>query len=856
MGTKEWERLEELFHATLQLEAADRERYLLRECSGDEELRREVESLIAASENTPNFIETPALTLGMRVLSNGIPESFVGQSIGHYKIIRLLGRGGMGDVYLAEDSKLQRQVALKFIGNAFIDNEWAREQLIAEARAVAKLENPNICTVHGFEEVGGYNFIVMQFVEGESLGSLLRRGPLTVEQALDFAEQISSALAAAHVRGIIHRDIKPQNMIVTEEGQVKVLDFGLAKFVQQNRNAENPGVAQNQTSHLGLLVGTVDYMSPEQTQGEELDGRTDLFSFGVVLYEMLGGTNPFSRTTNQETLVAINEQEPAWSLRGVPERLIKIIRRCLAKDRTERFATTEELLVAIRSLREKQRHSAAAYLHAIRRHRHFSKYAVASLALFLCVLAVAGFVYAKLSKTHTLAVVPITNLSTDSTLDYLSTGLTRSLYDKFSYLPRLKVRFPTEIPSKQTEDILRAGRELKVESVLAGEMLKEGESLLLRVRVFNTADGALRLEHTFRIDPSDMFSLQDDITRRVTEALDLWLIGNEKKLLTKRQTNNEDALRLYMRGRGYLGLKRDRENIKAAIDSFQQAVDLDPSFARAYAGLADCYALRGNVLYGPMRAKDTMDRARYNAQQALDIDYSLPEAHASMGVIKLKYDWDWPQAEQEFKLALALNPEYAPAHYWYSQLLVVLGRFDEAIRESERARDLDPYSPLAAMNYGRAFYFARRYQESADYFGKLLEEKPEYKQYLHVRALALLQLRLYDDAIKTLETLHRIDPLHAAAALGFAYGKNGRPEDALKMIRELDEFARQGPALPHEKAFVSIGIGETTEAFRLLDEAYQERFEGLAYLTTDPIYDDLRSDPRFADLARRINLSP
>jgi serine/threonine-protein kinase len=302
-------------------------------------------------------------------------------------------------------------------------------------------------------------------------------------------------------------------------------------------------------------------------------------------------------------------------------------------------------------------------------------------------------------------------------------------------------------------------------------------------------------------------------------------------------------------------LKRDKANIQAAIKSFADAIELDPSFAKAYAGLADCYALKGNVLYGPMRAKDAMDRARYNAQQALDLDYSLPEAHTAMGVIKLKYDWDWAQAENEFKLALNLNPEYAPAHYWYSHLLVVQGNFDEAIKESVRARDLDPYSPLAAMNYGRALYFARRYQESADYFARLLEDKPDYPQFLHVRGLVLLQLNLNDEAIDTLKRLHQGDPMHAAAALGFAYGKSHKRAEALQMIQELDELEKHGPISPHEKAFVFTGIGDRDEAFRLLEKAYAERFEGLIYLTSDSIYDDLRVDPRFANLARRINLS-
>jgi tetratricopeptide (TPR) repeat protein len=364
------------------------------------------------------------------------------------------------------------------------------------------------------------------------------------------------------------------------------------------------------------------------------------------------------------------------------------------------------------------------------------------------------------------------------------------------------------------------------------------------------------LQQTFSIDSADMLALEDDITSKVTSALGLWLIGNEKKLLAKRQTDNEDALRLYMKGRVFLGLKRNRENIQKAIQFFQQAIDLDPAFAQAYTGLADCYVLASNVAYGPIPTKEAMDKAHWNVKQALDIDPSLSETHASLGTIKLRYDWDWQQAEQEFKQAIDLDPDYAPAHFGYSNLLAVMHRFDESIRQSEIAKELDPYSAPSDMNYGRALYYARRFEAAADYFNRLLKQKPDYAQFQHMMGLVLLKQGKYPEAIVILERLHSVEPLYAAAALGYAYAKEGRRDEALKMIDELDQFSKQKPIPPHEKALIYIGLAEKDQVFQLLERAYQERFPNLVYLTTDPIYDDLRSDQRFGDLARRINLTP
>ena len=857
-----WQRVEEVFHGALHLNATDRVEFLARECDGDNYLREQVESLIAASENGNGFINQPALSLGMRVLATESVGSLLGRLISHYKIIGLLGNGGMGEVYLAEDCQLEREVALKFLAPGLVDDDEAIEQLITEARAIAKLENPNICIVHGIEQSEGRHFIVMQYVKGDTLATILKSGPLKLSCALEHAEQIVGALSAAHARGIIHRDIKPQNIVVTTDGQAKVLDFGLAKFVQQHPAVEQATGLQTLTAGSGVVVGTVAYMSPEQAKGEALDFHTDMFSFGIVLYQMLTGENPFLRQTSEETLAAIKTTEPPPLTklpREVRGELGRIVCKCLQKDRAERFETTESLLAALRAQRRVIEPVDPAVLvsRAQRKRKLLQRFAITTVVLLVILLAAGGFIYLKLSTEYSLALLPIENKSADSDLDYLSKGLTHSLLDKFSYLPRLKVKAPTVIAPRTGEqpDIVKLGRELKVDAVLSGEIIKQGDVLLLHLRMLRTADGAPQWEQTFDLNTTDLFTLQNNITRSATSGLGLWLIGRDRSRLTKQQTDNHEALRAYLQGYKYFG-KRDRDNILSAIKYFEQARELDPMFARTYAALAESYAIMINVAYGPLSPKQAMDIARYYARQAIEIDPSLSEGHAAMAIIKMRYYWEFPEAEQEFRKAIELKPDFAQAHYGYANLLALRGRFDESIKESEIARDLDPYSPLSKVNCGRALYYARRWDEAETYFRELVAADPDYPQFLHPLGLVLAQQGKFPQAVAVLEKLHDKDPLYAAASLGYVYGKAGRREDALRMIKELERFAKEKPVSPYEKALVYLGMGDKDNVFANLKQAYRDRYPNLINLRTDPIYDVLNGDPRFEDLTRRIGLTP
>ena len=870
MRAEEWPRIEELFHAASGLGGAERDAYLARECAGDEGLRREVESLVAASESNRSFMDKPLLSTGLRALYGGTPGSLAGRSLGHYKILRMLDGGGMGgEVYLAEDCRLGRHVALKFVSNHHAEGGWAREQMMKEARAVARLDHPHICQVYDVEEIEGHHFIVMQYVEGETLASLMRRGWVSLPRVAELARQIAGALAYAHARGVIHRDVKPQNIMVTPDGQAKVLDFGLAMFVRPNRDEALGGEDPGQTLNLGGVVGTPAYMSPEQARGEELDFRSDIFSFGVVLYEMLSGRNPFLRDTVEETVRAVREETPrpfSKSPAGEPYPLEDIALQCLAKER-ERRPESADLLAdefgrRLEELRPKAARLTPGRVETARfprLRRHAKGLAAAGLAAALLLSTLAGYAYLKLSRVRTLVLLPIANASREPEGDYLSKGLTRNLFDKFAYLPRLRIKLPSVAPPDAggPEGLLRAGRELDAEAVLSGDVVRQDGALRLRLALLDTGDASQMWGGTFDLGSADVFALQDEVTREVADRLGLWLVGDERELLTRRQTESEEAMRLYMRGQLHY-LKRDRENIGRAIELFERARELDPAFAKAYSGLADSYVLAANVAYGPLPPREAINKARWNARQALETGPLLAEAHASMGLILMAYSSERQAAEQEFRRAIELDPYYAPAHYWYSNLLAVSGRFDESIKESEAARGLDPYSPQAEMNYGRALYYARRFDEAEAHFSRLLEKSPDSTAFLRMKGFLLAQRGRYEEAAAHFKIVHAKDPLLAAAALGYVYGKAGRHEEARAALRELDELStREKPVPAFEWALVHIGMGDRDAAFRMLERARDEQFfQLLIYFTTDPIYDDLRADPRYSDFARSLNLTP
>ena len=849
--SSDWEHLQSLFHTALALKVEERGEYLERACVGKEELRRELASLIEASEKRADFLEEPAWNIGMQVIASDATDDLTNQSIGTFKILDRLGTGGMGNVYLAEDTQLGRKVALKFLSGKLADNPWAKRQFVKEAQAVAMLDHPNICPVYGFDEADGYSFIIMQFVDGERLDQLIERKKPELHEIASLAVQIASALAEAHVHSIIHRDIKPPNIMVTAGGQVKVLDFGLAKLIQQQGLQSADDLSSN-SLQLGFIPGTVGFMSPEQLRGEQLDYRTDIFSFGVVLFELVCGKNPFARDNKAETISAILTSQPPSlrdNARHVPRELDRIVQKCLEKDRNKRYQSASELLGDLEIFQRTIVKDPPKPTHVIFQ-------GAAATASLLLLMTVATFVYGYLTRPHAIAILPIVNETGDAGLDYMGDGLTEGVINKLSGLTKLRVKAFSMVAHYKGRplDPRKSGGELDVDAVVVGKLTGTRDALLLHTSIINTADGSQLWGGEYPIKVERLLQVEDDVSREVISRLELWPRKDEARVGEKPRPRNPEAREQFMLGRYYWRF-RNKENIEKAIKHYEAAIQLDPLYAQAYAGLAECYLLRNTVLYGKMKTKDAMTMAEAAAREALEIDANLPEAHTSLGTVQWKWHLNWSEAEREFKRAIDIDPEFAPAHAAYSVLLSINARHREATEESEIAKNLDPFSPAMNLFYCRTFYFARDTQQAAACFENLVNVQPDYKNHQYMLGLVYLEREMLQEATEIFEKLYATDKALAGATLGYAYGMSGRREDALSVLTDMKALQADDTYIPpQEFAIIYVGLGEKDKAFELLNQAAAERFAPLAFANVEPLFDSLRSDARFAALTRSINL--
>ena len=847
MNDKNLSQVENIFHAALDLPADERDAYLFHACAGNESLYAEICSLISEVDSHNGFMDQPALDLGLEVLSRTTEELMIGKVLGPYQVLSKLGKGGMGEVYLAEDTKLGRKVALKFLPRELINDSWAKRQLEKEAQAVAKLDHPNICSVYDFENSGEHCFIVMQFVEGQTLAELISKKSIGSDKILPLARQIVSALAEAHAHGIIHRDIKPRNIMVTPCGNIKVLDFGLAKTLRP-KSLESLEDSVSKFSEVGLVPGTIRYMSPEQLRNERLDYRSDIFAVGTVLYEIVSGINPFDRSTGTEVISAILSSEPKpLTQNGLvfPKGLESIIQHCLSKRPEDRYQSANELLLDL-----DRPQKGITFVPAWRSHANVRSWKFLAL-LLLIVLATAGVFYYKFAfKKHSIAVLQINceGIPPDACQ---GREIRQQLLDHLSKRGFI-IEAVDEVRSAQT-----IGRQFGVEAVLSGKIIKRGDAIVLKTRLESATDGAMLSENQHLI-PSQTIPLLEELSLRVAFDPDSPSTEEDKNtyaLLAAAQNRNPDALELYIRALHYWN-KRDKVNIRKAIDLFDQAIERDPAYARAHAGLAECYAMMPTVAFAKMKTKDAMEKATAAAKKALSIDPNLAEAHTALGIVQLRYDWNWQAAEKSFKQAIALAPDLASAHYWYSSLLGITGRNGESILESERAKQLEPFSPLYVTNLGKAYYRGRDFDTTIEYFRRVLTETPNSTSAMYMLALAYVQKGLYDEAIAVLEKLSTMNKWYAASLLGYSYARIGRVDAARHILDEMEEHSKTEYLPPQERAIVYIGLGDNDSAFHWLDEAYNERFGSLIALTSDPFFDSIKSDPRFAILARKINLIP
>jgi serine/threonine-protein kinase len=826
-----------------------------------------------------------------------------GTRLGHYEIRSKLGEGGMGEVYLAEDGRLRRRVALKVLPPHLAADADRLARFEREAFAASALNHPNILTIFEFGAEEQTHFLVAEFVEGLSLRQRLAGGPLKLDESLDITIQIASALAAAHDAGIIHRDIKPDNVMVRTDGYVKVLDFGLAKLAEvggagANSDPEGQTLKQIQT-RAGLVMGTVGYMSPEQARGLTVDRRTDIWSLGCVLYELLSGQTPFHGATITDTVANIIHREPTSVLKlrpGVDAGVERIINRTLAKDTSARYQTAKELLADLKQLQKRLElaelgqslsQSAPTQVHAAvvspagtgeklaaatavqrspeqtdplsKSKRRITGIVVAIVAMVVLATIAVVVISAYRSRSNTpaiqsIAVMPFVNVSGKPDVEYLSDGLTDSLIFRFSQLPNVKVS-PTSSVMRfkgTTKDPAEIAKELDVDSVLSGRLMQAGDNLTISVQLIDARTKKLIWAEQYDRTMSDFMVTQREIATTLTQKMQLQLAANERGV-TKKYTNNNDAYQLYLKGRFHWS-RRAPDDMFKAIESYKQAIDLDPNFALAYAALAEVYNSIGKQ--ADMLPKDCIPLAKAAATRALEIDPLLPEAHSALGDSLTIYDWDWAESERHFKKALELDGNISYIHLAYGgSYLFSVGKMDQSVAELEKALQLEP---LSLINNGVVIYgyvYARQYEKALRQARTAFDLEPNFPMMRGQLALALIVNGKNEEAISLIQQAPpNSTNFEAAVMLAHAYAKEGKRTEAEQQISLIREMAK-ARARPYYLASIYATLGDKDKAFAELEKAFDEKDCYLGRISVDPFFDPLRDDARFKSILKRMNLS-
>jgi serine/threonine-protein kinase len=785
----------------------------------------------------------------------------IGQTLGHYCVVEKIGEGGMGVVYRARDTRLDRDVALKVLPAGTLADEVARKRFRKEALALAKLSHPNIATIHDFDTEEGVDFLVTEYIPGVTLSEKLAAGSLPLREIAHLGIQLAEGLAAAHERGIVHGDLKPGNLLVTSDRRLKILDFGMAKLLHPEGPDATPTITETRA-----ITGTLPYMSPEQLGGERPDPRNDIYSAGAVLYEMATGRRPFPEVRGLRLMDSILHQAPQAPSalnRRVSPALENIILKCLEKEPERRYQSARELRVDLERLGAPAPLVAAETGRRPALAQRWPLVLAGALVILLAVLLglnVGGLRKrllgrAGVSRIQSLAVLPLENLSRDPQQDYFAEGMTDALIANLSRISALRVISRTSaMRYKGTrEPLSKIARQLNVEAVVEGSVLQSGNRVRIIAQLIDAEADRNLWSDEYERDLQDVLTLQNDVAQAIAREINIKLKPLEQAHLATRRTVNPEAYQLYLKGRYYWN-KRTEDGVKKATDYFKQALEQDPSYALAYAGLADCYVILAG--YNLLPPKEAYPLAEASAKKALQLDDTLAEAHTPLASFKEDYEWDWRGGLEEYRRAIELNPGYATAHQWYAEALMRLGRYEEAIAEIERAEQLDPLSLVIHAVHGYVYYHARQYDPAVAQFQKTLDLDANFFPAYLFLGWTYEQKGMYGEAVAQLQKAMALpggDTAEVVAALGHAYAVSGEKARAAQLLSQLKQEAKRRYVDPYQIALVYAGLGEKDRAFASLEEAYRARSEGLTFLKVDPRLDALRSDLRCRDLLRRMH---